>query len=103
MKFSGNAFRVEFMVKKVSLELSDKAYKKLLQSSKQLELTVDEFATICFEYVEAKHKGIKAAADRLKQRSKPAVNKQNLDQHLQQLSDEQIELLLTKAAQKKKN
>lgn len=92
------------MVKKVSLQLSDKAFEKLMQSSKQLALSADEFATICLEYVDIKHQGIKAAAERIKQRTKPPeINKQNLEKHLKQLTSEQIELLLTRAAQKRKN
>lgn len=91
-------------MKKVSLQLSDQAFEKLTQFSKQLALSADEFATICFEYVDIKHQGIKTAADKIKRRKKPpAIDKQNLERHLKQLTAEQIDLLLTKAAQKKKN
>jgi len=91
-------------MKKVNLQLTDKAFEKLTQYSKQLTLSADEFASLCFEYIDIKHQGITAAANQLKQRKKPpTINKQNLEHHLKQLSSEQIELLLTKAAQKKKN
>ena len=91
------------MVKKVSLQLSDKAFAKLTQLSKRLGLSADEFATICLEYVDIKHQGIKTAANTLKQKKTSAINKQNLEQHLKQLSAEQIALLLSKAAKKSKN
>ncbi len=92
------------MGKKVSLHLSDRAFEKLTQFSQELGLSRDEFATLCFEYVDIKHRGIVTAARKLKQRkSNSTVNKKNLSKHLEQLSTEQIELLLKKAAQKKKN
>lgn len=88
----------------MNLQLSDIASEKLSQLSQQLELSPDEFASLCFEYVDIKHRGIQAAADKLKQsKEKTIVNKTNLDQHLQQLSPEQVELLLMKAAQKRKS
>lgn len=92
------------MVKKVSLHLSDRAFEQLTQFSQELGLSRDEFATLCFEYVDTKHRGILTAARKLKQRkSNSTVNKKNLSKHLEQLSTEQIQLLLKKAAQKKKN
>ena len=92
------------MVKKITLELSDRASDKLEGLSRQLELSVDDFASLCFEYVDAGHQGIQAAARKLKQdRMRASINKRNLNEHLQELSSEQIDLLLVKAAQKRKN
>ena len=92
------------MVKKVSLQLSDKAFKKLNQFSERLGISPDEFASLCFEYVDVKHQGIKAAAKKMKQANfRSSINKDNLNQHLKDLSSEQIELLLAKAALKKKS
>lgn len=91
-------------MKKISLQLSDKAFARLKQSCQTLSLSADELATICFEYVDVEHPGIQAAARKIKQgKTAPKVNKQNLEQHLKQLSSEQIERLLTRAAQKKNN
>lgn len=92
------------MKKQVSLHLSKKASDKLTQLSNQLGISCDEFATLCFEYVDVKHQGIVAAAEKIREKkSKATANKKNLSQHLKQLSTEQVELLLSKAAQKKKN
>lgn len=90
------------MKKTTSLYLSDKALKNLTSMSRKLGLSRDEFASLCLEYVDGKHQGIVAAAKKVRQK-KEAVNKKNLSQHLQQLTAEQVELLLTKAAEKKKN
>ncbi len=94
------------MAVKVSLQISDKAYEKLSYCSEQLGLSPDQFATICLEYVDIKHQGIVAAASKYQRVTKtgtPAIDKKSLDQHLQKLSEEQVELLLLKAAQKRKN
>lgn len=92
------------MKKQVSLNLSNKAFDKLSILSKRLGLTRDEFASLCFEYVDAKHQGIVIAAAKMRERKKkPVINKKDLSQHLNELSAEQVELLLNKAAQKKKS
>lgn len=92
------------MNKQVNLSLSEKASERLTKLSRQLGISHDEFATICFEYVDMKHQGIIAEAEKIRlSRSKPKLNKKNLSKHLNQLSAEQVELLLNKAAQKKKS
>ncbi len=94
------------MAVKVSLQISDKAYEKLSTCSEQLGLSPNQFASICFEYVDISHKGILAAARKFQAISspqKPARDKNDLEKHLQNLSDEQVELLLLKAAQKSKS
>jgi hypothetical protein len=90
------------MAKKITLKLSDKASDNLETLSKALNITVDEFASVCFEYVDIKHQGIVAAVQRLIQSKQPEINKENLNEHLKKLSADQIELLLQKAAQKRK-
>jgi hypothetical protein len=90
--------------KSIQLQLSNKAFDNLKKLSKQLGISCDEFATLCFEYVDIKHRGIADAAKKITDKNKKeALDKKDLSQHLQQLSAEQIELLLNKAAQKKKN
>jgi len=90
--------------KTVHLQLSNKASDNLNQLSKKLGISCDEFATLCFEYVDIKHRGITDAARKITDKKKnESRGNRNLSQHLQQLSAEQIELLLNKAAQKKKN
>lgn len=92
------------MKKQVNLQLSNKASEQLIRLSKQLGISCDEFATLCFEYIDVKHQGIITAAEKIRQKkSKAAINKKNLSQHLKQLSAEQVALLLSKAAQQKKN
>ena len=94
------------MAVKIDLQISDKAYEKLSSYSEQLGLSPNQFASICFEYVDISHKGILAAARKFQAISspqKPARDKNDLEKHLQNLSDEQVELLLLKAAQKRKN
>jgi len=90
--------------KTVHLQLSNKASDNLNRLSKKLGISCDEFATLCFEYVDIKHHGITEAARKITDKKKnESQDNRNLSQHLQQLSTEQIELLLNKAAQKKKN
>ncbi len=92
------------MKTQVTLKLSKHAFDKLTRLSKQLDLSCDEFATLCFEYVDVKHQGIVAAAKKINaEKNKVKVNKKNLSQHLNQLSAEQVELLLSKAAKKIKS
>ncbi len=92
------------MKTQVTLNLSQKAFDALTRKAKQLGVTCDEFATLCFEYVDIRHQGIAAAAGKIKaEKSKLNVNKKNLSQHLSQLSSEQVELLISKAAQKIKS
>ncbi len=92
------------MAVKVSLQISDKAYEKLSSCSEQLGLSPNQFASICFEYVDISHKGILAAARKFQAISRKTVmDKKDLEKHLQNLSDEQVELLLLKAAQKRKS
>lgn len=92
------------MKKTVHLQLSKKASDNLNQLSRQLGISGDEFATLCFEYVDIKHRGIIDAAKKIRDKKKAeSVDKKNLSQHLNRLSSDQIELLLDKAAQKKKN
>ncbi len=95
----------EVLVKKqVNLQLSKKASARLVQLSKQLGLSCDEFASLCFEYVDIKHQGIVHAANKLRaQKEQSAIHKKDLSKHLKQLSASQIELLLMKATQKKKS
>jgi len=92
------------MVSKVTLSLSDKASENLIKWSKTLGLTQNEFASLCFETVNIKHQGIVLAAKKIKEEKKSRnIRKQDLSQHLQQLSAKQIEVLLQKAANKRKN
>jgi len=90
--------------KSVQLQLSARAAANLQQLSRQLGISCDEFATLCFEYVDINHQGIVNAAQALRTKSAPlAPENKNLSQHLQKLSAQQIALLLAKAAQKQKN
>ena len=92
------------MKKTIRLNLSETASEKLTKLSQQLGISRDEFATICFEFVDIKSKGIAAAAGKIKERKvKEVFDKKDLSQHLNQLSVVQVELLLNKAAQRKKN
>jgi len=92
------------MGKEITLLLSDKAAENLKNLSKTLNISHNEFASLCFEYVDIKHQGISAAAAKIKQKKdSPKVAKKDLSKHLKKLSAEQIELLLRKAAQKNKN
>lgn len=94
------------MAVKVSLQLSDRAYENLSRYSEQLGLSHAQFASACLEYVDIKHKGILAAVRKFQaiaKASPPEVDKKDLEQHLQNLSEEQVELLLLKAAQKRKS
>lgn len=92
------------MKKSIQLKISAKALDNLKKMSKELAISPDDFASLCFEYVDNKHHGIVEAARKIKEiRKKESQTKKNLSQHLNQLSADQIELLLNKAAQKKKN
>ena len=92
------------MKKSIQLQLSNKAFDNLKKLSKQLGISCDEFATLCFEYVDIKHQKMIEAAEKIKNIKKSEfLDKKNLSQHLNQLSADQIELLLNKASQKKKN
>ncbi len=92
------------MKTQVTLNLSKHAFDKLTRLSEQLDLSCDEFATLCFEYVDVKHQGIVTAARKINaEKNKVKVNKKNLSQHLNQLSAEQVELLISKAAKKIKS
>ncbi|MCW8931460.1 MAG: hypothetical protein OQL19_14625 [Gammaproteobacteria bacterium] len=91
-------------MKNTQLNLSEKAVVNLATLSQELGISRDDFATLCFEYVDIKHQGIVNAARKIRdKKSKKTINKKNLSQHLKQLSAEQVELLLNKAAQKKKS
>jgi DNA-binding MarR family transcriptional regulator len=98
-------FVEDVLVKKqVNLQLSGKASARVAKLSKQLGLSCDDFASLCFEYVDIKHQGIVCAANKLReQKAQSAIHKKDLSKHLKQLSASQIELLLMKATQKKKN
>ncbi|MCU7938869.1 MAG: hypothetical protein KZQ64_00375 [gamma proteobacterium symbiont of Bathyaustriella thionipta] len=92
------------MKKFIQLQISNKAYDNLKKMSKELGIHSNDFASLCFEYVDIKHRGITEAARKIRDlKNKESFDKKNLSQHLKQLSAEQIELLLNKAAQKKKN
>ena len=92
------------MKKQISLNLSGKAFDRLSKLSKLLGLTRDELASLCLEYVDVKHQGIVAAATKMKRRNKKKrIHKKDLSQHLNELSAEQVELLLSKADKKKKS
>lgn len=92
------------MKKTVHLQLSNKASDNLNRLSKKLGVSCDEFATLCFEYVDITHRGITDAARKIADKKiNKSQDSKNLSHHLQQLSAEQIELLLNKAAQKNKN
>ena len=92
------------MKKSVYLQLSDKASDNLIQLSKKLGVSHDEFATLCFEHVDIKQREIIDAAKKIRDlRNSESCHEKNLSQYLQQLSAEQIKLLLNEAAKKKKN
>jgi len=79
---------------------------KLNQLSRQLGISRNEFATICFEYVDAQHPGIQRAAQLIKDKklknNTKKVDKKDLSKHLNKLSPDQVALLLSKAKQKNK-
>ncbi len=90
------------MKKQTSLYLSDRAVDKLTSLSRELGLSRDDFASLCLEYVDVSHQGIVTAAEKIRVK-KERASKKNLSQHISQLSAEQIELLISKAAEKNKN